>query len=76
MLGCMVARCGLEAVSYQLRFLPSRKRVAAHAWGPLIAWLHVMQELGLHKVAGNGAVWCLDRGNTCLLYTSDAADDM
>eukprot|EP00969_Alexandrium_andersonii_P273478 12087152-Alexandrium_andersonii.AAC.1 len=64
MLGCVVDRCGLDMVFPQLRPLPSWKRVVAHAWGPLAAWLRVVHELGLRRVAGSGAVWCLDKGST------------
>eukprot|EP00969_Alexandrium_andersonii_P012673 552500-Alexandrium_andersonii.AAC.1 len=61
----MIRRCGPQHVGQCLDRLPCWQRVCAHSWGPLTAWLYVMQQLGLHRVAGPGLIWTTNAANTC-----------
>eukprot|EP00969_Alexandrium_andersonii_P082412 3632579-Alexandrium_andersonii.AAC.1 len=61
----MIRRCGAQLVEERLNQLPCWQRVCAHSWGPLTAWLYIMQHLGLHRVAGGGMIWTTNAANAC-----------
>eukprot|EP00969_Alexandrium_andersonii_P022627 990216-Alexandrium_andersonii.AAC.1 len=58
-------RIGAAALAQRIAAAPRYARVGPYTWGPVATWVHLLGELGFHRVDGEGLCWTLDPGDAC-----------